>query len=116
MRARRGDDAAFLDRTEAEWRALGVPERYLDRYRILPALGWSRLARSRALRPDEVARLTLISTGMVPHPRVSMERALQLLANHEGRQRCAVPELCAHGRTGCECHDDPSPQQQPGEH
>jgi hypothetical protein len=28
-------------RTEGERQALGVPERFYGRYRILPALGWS---------------------------------------------------------------------------
>jgi hypothetical protein len=106
MRARKSADAAFGERTDAEWLALGVPQHRLHAYKALPALGWAFLARKRALRPDEVALLERIGTGMVPHPRIDMGRALNLLRDHEGKPRCMLPELCAVSRIGCDCHDD----------
>lgn len=90
-----------MERSAAEWEALGVPERFYSRFAVLPALGWSSLARTRALRPDEVARLERIATGAERHPKVDMDRALMLLRHYDGRDACAVPELCAKGYTGC---------------
>lgn len=106
MRARRNPEEAFLERTEEEWRALGVPERYYSRYGVLPVLGWFKLAKLRALRPHEVAQLERIATGMVPHPRIDMGRALQLLREHDGVGQCVLPEVCATGRLGCDCPED----------
>lgn len=106
MRARRTAQTVFGERTDAEWAALGVPERRLHALRALPTLGWSVLARRQALRPAEVALLERIGTGMVPHPRISMDRALQLLRAHEGKPRCVMSELCARGCLGGDCHDD----------
>lgn len=104
MRARRSGEAAFLVRMDAEWVALGTPERYVWRLQVLARLGWFRLARAKAFRPYEVARLRQISTGMEPHPKVDAATALTLLRLFEGEPECVLPEVCREGRRpGCGC-------------
>lgn len=89
MRARRDTQRPFLERTEAEWRALGVPERRIPALSALRLLAGTVLARQGALRPDEAARLRRIATGTETHPRIDMDRARLLLAHHDGTARCA---------------------------
>ncbi|MFG2145534.1 hypothetical protein ACGFRG_15225 [Streptomyces sp. NPDC048696] len=95
MRPRKDPQGAFLERTEEQWRALGVPERYLSRYTVLPALGWHKLAMLGALRPDEVARLRRIASGTESHPRITIDRAQQLLDDHDHATEDDAPDPAA---------------------
>jgi hypothetical protein len=79
MRSRKASNALFLQRTESEWQALGVPVRFYSVFMLFPFLGHARLVREGAVTAEEWVLIRGVAEGTATHPHLDVRMARILL-------------------------------------